>query len=77
MDSTNRNVKTRAGSNAIILMGTESNLFGVYQAGAELYPARWDVNGYFFPQEEGKPEYKTALDLILNEARTPLRPKAA
>ena len=64
MAEANRNVKTRAGSNAIILMGNESNLFGVYQAGAELYPARWDVNGYFFPQKEGE-EYKTALDLIL------------
>ena len=45
-------------------MANDDNIFGVYEAGDELYPARWDVNGYFFPQKEGE-EYKTALDILL------------
>lgn len=45
-------------------MANEDHIFGVYEAGVELYPARWDIKGYFFPQEPDK-EYKTALDLIL------------
>ena len=64
MGEANRTVRTRAGSKAIILMANDDNIFGVYEAGDELYPARWDVNGYFFPQKEGE-EYKTALDILL------------
>ncbi len=59
-----RTARTRAGSRAIILMETEEHLLGVYEA-EELYPARWTKDGHFMPQEKGKPEYKTALDLVL------------
>ena len=44
-------------------MEDENYLYGVYNAG-ELYPARWDKNGFFVTQEVGK-EFKSALDLIL------------
>lgn len=64
MDSTTKTTKTRAGSKAIILMEDENFLYGVYDAG-ELYPARWLKTGHFMPQEEGKPEYKTALDIAV------------
>ena len=65
MESTDktRTTRTRAGSQAIILMEDENYLYGVYNAG-ELYPARWDKNGFFVTQEVGK-EFKSALDLIL------------
>ena len=45
-------------------MEDEINLYGVYEAD-QLYPARWDKKGYFFAQDPGKSEFKTALDLIL------------
>ena len=63
MDSTTTTRRTRAGSKAIVLMEDEKYLYGVYEA-EELYPARWDKQGHFMPQEEGKPEYKTALDIV-------------
>ena len=45
-------------------MEDETNLYGVYVA-EECYPARWDKQGHFMIQVADKPEYKTALDLIL------------
>ena len=63
MEGTTRNATTRAGSKAIILMEDETHMYGVYDGG-ELYPARWDKQGHFMPQDPSKPEYKTALDLI-------------
>lgn len=60
---TQRTCRTRAGSQAIILMEDETSLYGVYQAD-QLYPAKWDKNGYFVTQEPGK-EHKCALDLVL------------
>lgn len=50
-------------------MEDETNLYGVYDGG-ELYPAKWTKDGHFMPQDPSKPEYKTALDLILP---TPVR----
>lgn len=47
-------------------MEDENHLYGVYAAG-ELYPARWDKNGFFVTQEVGK-EFKCALDLLLPTA---------
>jgi hypothetical protein len=44
-------------------------LYGVYQADV-LYPGRWYKTGHYMPQEEGKTEYKTALDLILPKPST-------
>ena len=51
-------------------MEDETNLYGVYEAG-ELYPARWDKNGFFMSQKDK--EYKTALDLILPVKTAPIR----
>lgn len=65
MENTNRTLHTRQGTKAIILMEDETHLYGVYEAN-QLYPARWDIKGYFMPQEEGK-EFKTSLDLVIPE----------
>ena len=59
-----RTCRTRAGSNAIILYEDLEGLYGVYQADV-LYPAKWDLKGYFVTQPEDN-EHKSALDLILN-----------
>ena len=56
--------RTRAGTKVIILMEDDTHIFGVYDGGTELFPARWDKKGYFVTQEEGK-EFKCALDLML------------
>ena len=71
-----RTCKTRAGSHAIILMEDETSLYGVYQAN-ELYPARWTKDGHFLPQEAGKGEIRTALDLMLPLAEAAARGTSA
>ncbi len=49
-------------------MRDEKYFYGVYDGGGELYPARWQITGHFMPQEEGKGEYKTALDIQIPNA---------